>query len=402
MADTVEPTAAAHGIDAPRAVADIKDAKPGSPADALSALGDALVRAARAPADRSDPNVAVAFSLGWQMAELYSPHHRQQTPSSEERLPGIGSLSDQARLGILVDQIQTGLAKLNDQLSRAGFGPFDLGSLRVQVSSEEARRRAVRELHMRVLGALTAVDFRLGKAYGLGRALADTSRQPTNRASICEELEHHRLANLLGWLDDLSSALPAHAGHSVAKSLVRWRDWAKQWRRQPASRRARRQALSEQQALSRLRRQGELWRALLSGEKSGGEMLEIDNWLDVARSFMRRIGRIARGLIWRMPLLSMLIVGLFGAGVWLMLDKHNFGWVVAGAGGVLSSLGLTWKGIGGSLGQLAGRLEQPLFGAATDQAIADAITLLPRYQKKDRRDRASLALEMRRATDSAS
>ena len=57
--------------------------------------------------------------------------------------------------------------------------------------------------------------------------------------------------------------------------------------------------------------------------------------------------------------------------------------VLAGAGSILAALGLTWRGIGRSLGGLAGKLEQPLWGAELDTAIKQAITLLRREKGRD-------------------
>jgi hypothetical protein len=364
--------------------------KPGSPGEALAAIGSALAKGAKEAASTADPNVPTAFALGWQMAELYRPHSRRRSkPAAQDDLPGLGALEDAHRIKILVDQVQAGLARLHDAISKTGLPSPDLAKARPQIEgAEEQRKHAVWALHMDTLALLTATDFRLGKAYGLGRALADTCRKPTNAAEACAQLDRHRLSNLLSWLDDLSSALPQHAAHSVAASLERWRDCALQWHDRTLP-------MSDDELLRRLRRQGELWRALLSGEKHPVEMLEVDNWLDVARDFMRRASRIGRGLALRMPLLTFMIVALFGVGVWLMLHQHDEpAAIVAGATSVIGSLGLTWKGIGGALGQLLEKLEQPLFGAATDKAIADAITLLPGYSKHDKRKRGVVAMDM--------
>ena len=46
--------------------------------------------------------------------------------------------------------------------------------------------------------------------------------------------------------------------------------------------------------------------------------------------------------------------------------------------------------MGGALGKLAGKLEQPLWGAVLDSAIADAITLKP-DNKADKLGRSALA-----------
>jgi hypothetical protein len=357
----------------------------GGPTDAFEALGDALVKAAKAaPVATSEAHVAQAFALGWQMAELNRPQRVGPVKSTGDGLPELGSLDDAERIRILVEQIQAGITKLHDRFKESGLADPDASAVRDSLGqSPQDRSTAVRDLHLALLGSLTAADFRLGKAYGLGRAVADTCRDPADRASLQRELETHRVAKLLRWLDDLSSALPPHAGHSVARSLERWRDWADQLG----------DDAQMEGTLSALRRQGELWRALLSGEKRGTEMLEIDNYLDAARSLAARTRSVAGGVITRFPFLVVLIVGLFGGGVALLLSDTSSASIVAGAGGILASLGLTWKGIGGSLGQLVGKLEQPLWGAELDAAITQAITLLPE-NTADHRERRAVALAM--------
>ena len=69
--------------------------------------------------------------------------------------------------------------------------------------------------------------------------------------------------------------------------------------------------------------------------------------------------------------------------------------IVAGATSIIAAIGLTWKGLGGTLGALAGKLEQPLWETVLDATIADAITLLP-DNPSDHHQRRALALAMRR------
>ena len=114
------------------------------------------------------------------------------------------------------------------------------------------------------------------------------------------ELGEYRTATLLGWLDDLASALPPHVGHSVASSLKRWSAWVAQLVDGPAI----------NDAVNALRRQGELWRALLSGEKHATDMLDTDNYLDAARSLATHMRTILRGVIRRFPLLSISVAAL--------------------------------------------------------------------------------------------
>jgi len=317
------------------------------------------------------------------MAELYRPQNLRKREPSPDDLPGLSSLDASDRIEIFVDQVQAGLAKLKGQIERGGLAIPNLAPLRAAIDeSQEERAVQVLSLHRSLLGTLTASDFRLGKAYGLGRALADTCLKPMDQASLTTELAPYRLANLLAWLDDLSTALPAHAAHSVASSLERWRDWATSVTSQPGA-----------ETLAALRHQGQLWRSLLSGEKGATSMLEIGNYLDAAGSLLNHLRTILGGVIRRFCGLALLVLVLLGIGI-AFLAVGGASHLVAGASSILVAVGLTWKGLGTTLGQLAGRVEQPLWGAALDDAITDAITLLP-GNTRDNRGRRALALAMR-------
>ncbi len=354
----------------------------GTPEEGLDALANALVTAAKtAPTDTSDPHVSVAFALGWQMAELFRPKQRRKVRSANDDLPGLGSLGDGERTLILIKQAQAQLTKLKEPIEKSGLTLVDVSGLTDLVGKEGELKAKVLAIHGELLATLTAADYRLGKAYGLGRALADTCRKPSDETSLKAELAVHRVANLLGWLDDLSSALPPHAAHSVAASLDRWVEWAGV----PP------QGQTTEEALHALRRQGDLWRGLLSGEKHGSGMLEIDNYLDAARELAGQMHTILRGVVRRFPVITgtIVLLVLLGVGLFVVGGTSD---VVAGAGSIVAALGLTWKGLGGALGQLAGKLEQPLWGAVLDGAIADAITLLP-DSKADLHGRRELALQ---------
>ncbi|MGI9022044.1 MAG: hypothetical protein ACR2HV_02190 [Acidimicrobiales bacterium] len=72
-----------------------------------------------------------------------------------------------------------------------------------------------------------AADFRLGKAYGLGRALAETTMLPRadRPETFLDAFHPFRLRHLETWLSDLKSAFPAHASEGVRGSLHRWASW---------------------------------------------------------------------------------------------------------------------------------------------------------------------------------
>jgi len=383
---------------------------PGKPTDALTAVEGALVRAAKStPPNAANPRASDAFALGWQMAELYRPQSRRRAEAADDDLPGLGSLGDRDRMEILVDQVQVQATRLGEPIHQAGLPPIDIGPLRTSLDEgEPAHTDAVRALHRQLLGSLTAVDFRLGKAYGLGRALADTCRKPADLDELRDELDTYRIANLLGWLDDLSTALPPHAAHSVGTSLNEWVEWAAPNEPDPTSRNAvemlqrwRRPRLAEcrpEDAVTMLRRQGEIWRALLSGEKQGTEMLELDNYLDAARHLAETARSILKGVMCRFPALVLLAAILLFGGIGLLASGGGSK-IVAGATGLLVALGLSWRGLGAVAGQLAGKLEQPLYDSLLDRAIADAITLC--NDKGEYRERRALALQMSPSADGA-
>ena len=363
----------------------------GSPGDALPTLAAALVSAAEAkPTSTADPNVSAAFALGWHMSELYKLSQGDTKPAKD--LPGLGSLLLSERETILIDQIEVNTDKLNTLVEQAGMeGGIDLSKLTKAVTPAD-ESDPVRYTHVQILGSLTAADFRLGKAYGLGRALADTCREPTNPQELRAQLDPPRISNLLRWLDDLSTMLPEHAADSVSKSLTSWRDAAnprdspakpRGWKRFAGwwhgDRRHRKPPPTlgdDERAVHTLRRQGEIWRALLSDEKAGTDMLEINNYLDAVREMASQIGAIARGVMSRMPVLTALVLAFLVAGISLIAAGGS-SQIAGGATSLLVAFGLTWRGLGATAGKLIGKLEQPLWGAVLDDAIADAITLLP-------------------------
>ncbi len=388
--------------------AETKGGGAGSDSEAFPAIVSALENAAHARVtDATDPNVSVCFALGWEMSALYERCRNPSPPTghSQSDLPGVGSLDPEERLALLGEQIRVGAEKVQSVISAVGLDPVDLTALD-GLAPTQAGAEAVLALHVQLLTKLTAAESRLGKAYGLGRALADTCREPSDAAGLGAELAYYRIANLLAWLDDLSSVLPPHAASSVCRSLGRWRDaiyppdpakrkpetfrewiryeWRYLGRRGPSgvvkfeAGDATVPALAADigTTLRALRRQGELWRALLCGEKEAKDMLEIGNYISAASQMLRRTAAIVRSVTFRMPLLTCATLALTGGGIYL-LSKGGSSHLVAGATSVLVAFGLTWKGVGGALGRLAGRLEQPLWGAVLDDAIADAITLLP-------------------------
>lgn len=237
-------------------------------------------------------------------------------------------------------------------------------------------REAILYFHVSVLVALTAGDYRIGKAYGLGRALADTcasagGSSQEKRTALSHHLQFNRLSVIRGWLDDLKTALPAHAGEAVSASLQRWELW---------SQGGQIDQLGESdldQAVRSLHRCGQRWRAVLSNEKAATDLLEITDYVNVARGTLHRASGIMWSLAGRLWLPVALASVLVGTGIWLMVANNSTAQVIAGLGTLAGGLGVTWRSTATTVGHLSLDLGRPLWEAEVDLAVGNRLTPLP-------------------------
>lgn len=361
----------------------------GRPSDLASAFSDALVSAVRAQESAAaEAHVTAAVTLGWYVAALAHPGQPRLTAAAARGdLGPVAAITDAQVVDVCGTHAKVAFAKLTELVTRASLTlPEEHLEACLAAADADARRNAATALDSKALAVLSATDVRIGKAYAVGRALLTLTSRPGPDGTLKSHLTGPAVAPVVAAVDDLASALAPHAGHSVAASILEWR--ASIETRSPV-------APEERETWLLLARQGELWRALLSGEKSGTDMLEIDDYLDAAERLSRRMRKLAATVLRRFWLLAAAIVALFGGGVALILATDTDAAVVAGAGTILASLGLTWRGLGRSLGVLAAKLERPLWGAELDTAITEAITLLPREKGRDvseRRRKVAVAL----------
>ena len=207
----------------------------------------------------------------------------------------------------------------------------------------------------KLAGALGGADIRLGRAYAVGQQLNALGRGP----GTLDAIKRRSVDTTIAALDDLSSGLPRHAARGVANSVRRW------------------QALREAPSAGMLQAQCRLWRIILTGEKKSAELLEPENYLDAAERLAVKLRATATSVLKQYVVWVILIIALFTVGVCVLAfaPKHA-GTTAAGLSGVLVALGLSWRGVGGRLGKLAGRLEPPLWGAEVDGAVTDAVTIV--------------------------
>lgn len=349
----------------------------GKPSDLASAFSDALVSAVRSQeAAEAESHVAAAITLGWYVGALAHPGQPRLTAAAARGdLGPAAAITDGQVVDLCGSHAKVAFAKLADLVTKATLSlPAEPLEECLAAADADARRNAAADLDSKAFSALSATDMRLGKAYAVGRALLTLTSRPDPEVTLRGHLTGPAVAPVVAAIDDLGSALAPHAGHSVRASIHEWR----------ASIETRSQVAPEKpETWLLLARQGELWRSLLSGEKSGTDMLEIEDYLDAAERLSRRMRKLAATVLKRFWLLVVAIVALFGGGVALIVVTDTDAAVVAGAGTIVASLGLTWRGLGRSLGTLAAKLERPLWGAELDVAITEAITLLPREKGRD-------------------
>jgi hypothetical protein len=325
--------------------------------------------------------VKTAFALGWQMARLYTSSAGSDSDAVDDdgRLPGLSALPEVSLVTLGLAQTDVALRTLTAFLGASstlpttdaahaelGKDPLDRGAL----------RGTIRDLHVALLIDLTAVDFSLGKAYGLGRALADTCCSARGDAAdrqqaLQHDLDESRALVLVGWLDDLKTVLPAHSGQAVADSLERWTRWA------TATDLTKLGSDEVNHHRRVLHRSGQRWRAVLSGEKDARDLLETDDYVSAARGTLKSAASIARSLAWQLKGPLLVATALIAVGIALMFLNNSTAQVLAGLGTVAGGLGITWRTASASLERVSLELGRPIWEAQLDVVIGSRLTPTP-------------------------
>lgn len=376
----------------------------------------------RAPAPET-----LCLQLGWSMQRLYRAKPVAEGARDElpDRLPGLSRLTRLNRVKIDHGRAENCLAGIASALSwtaaqtpnihtiheRMDVFERPTGRVRPVAVGDpvEDYRMAVLDCHVALITALNAAEANLGKAYTLGRALADTCQPNQTEQVLLDGFAPYRLAQLQQDLNDLASALPDHAAKAVGQSMTWWRDAvymadhseagkvhrallvkirtdAPELRRRvlPNRRIDRSAATGDLESLLKaLPRQGELWRVVLTGEKDPLDLLVPDDYLDAAQRAVAGGRRIAARTLVAAPWAAISVLVL-GTGV-LAAVLHFVSSSQASDGGKLAA---ALVAVGGYLGSLAraamprlksavNAVEKPLWQAALDFMAAEAISIPP-------------------------
>jgi hypothetical protein len=331
-----------------------------------------------------DAGVCAAVALGWQVAQLFhSPVHdglaEDPRRGEHDHLPGLGCFPPASRSKWLGEQIQSQMKTLLDTPPQAVLDSMT----NVLTALADSDRRsvttldAVFTLHCKLLEALTVADFRLGKAYGLGRAMAETALLPAaadtdeqTKQQFRNVLTYGRLVTMTDWLADLKTLLPAHTAYAVSRSLRNWEQWA----------RGPRADGDWAAAHPAIQVQGRIWRQMLTGEKAARDILKLS---DYHAAGVRVAKRVIVRFWWIIALAVFLIAGVIFVGSYL----HNIPPSIQLVGDIAwlaGALGISLKGIGTLLGTGLKDVEGWIWQIELDGSVAAAVSHLPDGVKPSR------------------
>jgi hypothetical protein len=223
-----------------------------------------------------------------------------------------------------------------------------------------------------VLQALYIADDALGKAFRLGHGLQQFCDPAATDPGAAAELAS--IPPLKQLLIDLGSKLPPNAGHSVRNSLTLWEE-----------------QIGEPRAADVLVRQGEVWRGILSGELAAKDIMRLSDYIGTADEVVGRLRELALKSLPRLWRGALIVLVLIAAAVVFLLVSTSDASLAASATTLIAAFGLTWKGLGATIGKATAKGEQELWDAQLDWAIAYRATVSidpepsdPRTQQRQR------------------
>jgi hypothetical protein len=326
---------------------------------------------------------ARAFALGWQMSEVYQGAAERPTEDApaSETLPSVAGLTSGQQTELAIEEIAAGLHYFEPQLLEAKIEAPKIDEIRQTFRERESReklRGEIGRLHVALLASLSALDFRLAKAYGLGRALHDTCIQAPSFEALSERFEHENFGTIEESLSDLATVLPPHSARAVAVSLGYWRSWCVEPK---IDGRLVSWSQDAPKISDYLFRQAKLWRGLLSGEKAAEDTLDAEGYVSAARVAFSRFRRLLFAYALRLWPVTILVLALVLVAVLLLWRSSGVHSDLGALAAFVGALGISWRSAASTTGKIAASLETPVWGAALDDAIGRSIVCLPTVPK---------------------
>jgi hypothetical protein len=130
-----------------------------------------------------------------------------------------------------------------------------------------------------------------------------------------------------------------------------------------------------------LHRQGQLWRAILSGEKDGVDLLTADDYVRAADRLLGHLRRLTLGFLRRFWITTTAVALVLVAAIVTVLAVRAVSTTVVAVLTAAGAIGITWKGAASGLGRVLAQAQRPLWDTELDVAVANAVTLMPRERR---------------------
>ncbi len=241
------------------------------------------------------------------------------------------------------------------------------------------------DFNLLLLEAMAAAEPETELSYEVGRSLRDTVNPPAGAQSRAAELARllgrSRVSRIQEWLGTLAAQFPPHAASIVGRSIGFWSELAAvtiSTSQKTALKRGDSEEFAKKMG-SYLLPQGDLWLLLLVGTRPTSGLLSPEGYVAAGEAALRRSTKIVRKVVqhyW--VVLALLAVAL---AVVLYLAVSYLGgaarvWTSIAA--IATSMGISAQAIASATGRLAAEAERPVIGLEEEDAMAWAITMMPR------------------------
>jgi hypothetical protein len=172
-----------------------------------------------------------------------------------------------------------------------------------------------------------------------------------------------------------------HAAAAVRASLSAWQLWVHSRHRPDGTVDP---AKIDAKVIRELRRQGDLWRRLLTGEQAADQLLDERAYESAGAMLLANARRLAFHYLWKWAWAILLATAAAGAAVWAAVTYAPAGAERTSAVlfSAASFLGISWVGARATFGRALRQAESALWQAEVAAAIGKAATLTPTNGKK--------------------